>query len=115
MESYNKIELRGNVGSIRISENGNGRFAAISVATNYMFKTRDGEASVETCWLTVIVWEGKLVKNLDAVQKGSRVFVSGRIRQNRYKGNDGTEKFSYEIIPQTFTLEATENGGQQQS
>ncbi len=48
MEQLNRIEIRGNVGAVRLQVVGNSRVAKISVATNYVYKGRDGEPVIET-------------------------------------------------------------------
>ena len=50
MEQLNRIEIRGNVGAVRLQVVGNSRVAKISVATNYVYKGRDGEPVIETTW-----------------------------------------------------------------
>ena len=48
MEQLNRIEIRGNVGAVRLQVVGNSRVAKISVATNYVYKGRDGDPVIET-------------------------------------------------------------------
>ena len=48
MEQINRIEIRGNVGAVRLLVVGNSRVAKISVATNYVYKGRDGYPVIET-------------------------------------------------------------------
>lgn len=98
MESLNKIELRGNVGNVRLAESGGSKVANFSLATNYLYKNRDGEAAVETTWHNVVAWEVKGMPDLSRIQKGVPVYVCGRMRQTRYTGADGTEKQIYEVV-----------------
>ena len=45
----------------------------------------------ETLWLTVTLWED-LARTMDGkVKKGQRLYVEGRVRQDRYKRRNGTE------------------------
>ena len=53
---------------------------------------------VETTWHNIVAWEGKGIPELDKLEKGSRVYVTGRVRQSKYTGNDGLEKQSYEAF-----------------
>lgn len=99
MEHLNKIELRGNVGNIKVYETENGQFARFSLATNYSFKGRDGNAVIETTWHNILAWNGKgAPEDLNIIKKGSPVYVSGRIRQQKYKGADGVERTSSEVV-----------------
>ena len=104
MEHLNKVEIRGIIGSIYVKEYVNAKSANFSVATNYCYTTHNGEAVIETTWHRVLAWEGKLIKDLDQLKKGSRVHVIGRIRPQRYIAQDGTEKTAVEIIASTVEL-----------
>ena len=98
MEQLNRIELRGNVGNIRISEVGESKVARFSVATNFIYKGKDTEGVVETTWHNVVAWSGKGMPDFTAITKGAPVYVTGRIRTSRFTGSDGTEKTVYEVV-----------------
>ena len=98
MEQLNRIELRGKVGNVRISEAGNGHVARFSLATNYMYKGKEGEGIVETTWHNVVAWESKAIPDLKIIEKGCPLYVCGRIRSSKYTASDGTEKQSFEVI-----------------
>ena len=88
MEQLNRIELRGNVGNVRISEVGGSRVARFSLATNFMYKGREGDAA----------WSGKGMPDFSSISKGASVYVTGRLRTSRFTGNDGIERTVYEVI-----------------
>ena len=98
MEQLNRIELRGNVGNIRISEVGESKVARFSVATNFIYKGKDNEGVVETTWHNVVAWSGKGMPDFTAITKGAPVYVTGRIRTSRFTGSDGAEKTVYEVV-----------------
>lgn len=102
MEQLNRIEIRGNVGNVTINTVGDSRVAHFSVATNYAYKTQNGEPVIDTTWHNVTAWEGsKGIPELDFLSKGAPVYVCGRIRSQKYQGNDGVEKVFQEIIAST--------------
>ena len=102
MEQLNRIEIRGNVGSVTINTVGESRVAHFSVATNYAYKTQNGEPVIDTTWHNVTAWEGsKGIGNLDFLTKGAPVYVCGRLRSQKYLGNDGSEKYFVEIMAST--------------
>lgn len=109
MEQLNRIELRGNVGIIRISEVGSSKVARLSLATNYLYKNRDGEGVVETTWHNIVAWEGKGMPDFSRISKGMQLYVCGRVRQSRFTGSDGTEKQIYEVIALTMNIEDSGN------
>ena len=98
MEQLNKIELRGNVGNVRISEVGGSRVARFSLATNFMYRGKDNEAVLETTWHNIVAWSGKGMPDFSSISKGAPVYVTGRLRTSRFTGNDGIERTVYEVI-----------------
>ena len=108
MEQLKKIEIRGNVGSVNILRVGNTRVAHFSVATNFAYKDRNGEPVIETTWHNVTAWEGnKGIPSLEMISKGFPIYVTGRLRIQKYIAGDGSEKTSYDIIANT--IEAVES------
>lgn len=104
MEQLNRIEIRGYVGSVSFFNGGDRRMARFSVATSYAYKDRDGSAVIDTTWHSVVAWEGKGIQDLDKVVKGSKVYVMGRLRAQKYCGADGVERTSYEITASKVSL-----------
>lgn len=104
MEQLNKIELRGNVGSVRILNAGGTRIAKISLATNYVYKNREGDPVIETTWHNISAWEGKNMPDLESIQRGDKLYVCGRMRAQRYEGNDGMERTVYEVLAKNIQL-----------
>ncbi len=104
MEQINKVELKGNVGTVRISKVGDTRVARFSLATNYIYRNRDGETTIETSWHNIVAWEGRNVQDLDKIEKGSPVHVFGRLKSSKYTSAEGEEKQIYEVIANRFSL-----------
>ena len=104
MEQLNRVELRGTVGSVYVKDFGNTRCANFSLATNYLFKDRDGCPVIETTWHRVMAWDSP--DNADAfrIGKGDRVHVIGRLRVQRYTGVDGVERSLVEIVASKIEL-----------
>lgn len=107
MEQINHVELRGNVGNIKIQEVSGNRVARISLATNYVYKSRDGSPVIETTWHNINVWQGRAIQNLDDIVRGSSIHVTGRIRSTKYTGPDGNEHQSYEVV--AYKIELVDN------
>ena len=104
MEQLNRIELRGNVGNVRISDVGGNRVARFSLATNFMYRGKDNEAVLETTWHNVTAWSGKGMPEFEKIGKGSPVYVCGRLRSTKYTGNDGIERQGYEVIASRLSI-----------
>jgi single-strand DNA-binding protein len=100
--SVNKIFLIGNLGAdpeIRTMGSG-GEFARLSVATSDTWKDREtGERREKTEWHRVIVWDEHLTDICKRfLKKGSKVYLEGTIQSQSYKGQDGTERNSTEVV-----------------
>lgn len=98
MEHINKVELRGRIGSIRTNEYNGSKVANFSVATDILYKTRDGGAVSETTWHNIVAWEGKDIADINSLEKGMAVSVTGRLRTTKYTSIDGSEKQFYEVL-----------------
>ena len=109
MEHINRIELQGRVGTIRTNIVGNSKVANFSLATDYLYKTRDGSAISETTWHNIVAWAGKDILEPDCITVGTPLHVTGRLRTNRYTSTDGTEKIFYEVVASKVTKVETTN------
>lgn len=98
MEHINRIELQGRVGNIRTNVVGDTKVANFSLATDYLYKTRDGSAISETTWHNIVAWSNKNMPELDKICVGTPLHLTGRLRANRYTSADGTEKQFYEVL-----------------
>ena len=98
MEHINKVEIRGNVGTVRMNEHNGKKVVNFSVVTDFLYKSREGIPLSETTWHNVVAWSGKDIVDLELITKGAQVHVCGIIRANKYTSADGVEKFFYEIM-----------------
>lgn len=107
MEQLNKIILRGNVGSASFRSFEDKAQNRFHIATNFAFKSRDGQPVIETLWLPVIAWEGRNIslQDLQKVEKGSVVYVEGRLRLNKFVSTEGVEKQQHEVIANYLRIE----------
>jgi single-strand DNA-binding protein len=97
MEMLNRIQLRGFVGSCKVTRVADTRVARVSVATDHCFKDRSGTPVIETTWHNVTAWEKEGI-DLDNIGRGDMVEVTGRIRMNRYTNSDGVTCQTAEVL-----------------
>ena len=97
MEHINRIELQGLVGSVRANEYNGTKVSNFTVATEVLYKTREG-ASAETTWHNVVVWESKDNPDIHKTAKGVPVNVVGRLRTQKVTNLEGVEKTYYEVL-----------------
>lgn len=105
MEQLNRIELKGNVGNVRLSTVGENQVARFSLATNFIYKGKEGDAVIETTWHNVVAWNGRGMPDLTKIEKGQPLYVCGRLRSSKFTGSDGTEKQIYEVIASKIAFE----------
>ena len=103
MEQLNRIELRGNIGSIRLQKISGVNVANFTLATNLAYKDKDGDAVIETTWHNVSAWEGKEITCLENLGRGDKVHLVGRIRNQRYVDSNGNDRCSTEVVALRIT------------
>ena len=104
IDYINKVELQGRVGTVRTNEVNGSKVANFSMITEYLYKTRDGAAVNEGVWHNIVAWSSKEIQNIDKIEKGVAVHVTGRLRTNRYTSSDGAEKLYYEVMASKVTV-----------
>lgn len=96
----NKVILLGRVGRVEnIATNSGQAMCKFSIATpdNYKNKTT-GEIVKNTEWHNCVAF-GRLAEIANQfVKKGYQVYVEGKIKTNKYKGDDGSDKYAINIM-----------------
>lgn len=97
----NKVMLIGNLGQdpeVRYLDSG-AAITNISLATSRRWKDKNtGEKREETEWHRVTFW-GKLAEIAgEYLKKGSRVYIEGRIRTRKWQADDGSDRWTTEIV-----------------
>lgn len=101
MASVNKVILVGNLGAdpeVRYLPSGDA-VANIRLATTDRYKDRaSGEMKEATEWHRVAFF-GRLAEIVsEYLKKGSSVYIEGRIRTRKWQAQDGTDRYSTEIV-----------------
>ena len=100
MKSLNKVSLIGNLGNtpeFQVLENGIA-LAKLSLATSDSFKDKNGQLHTETEWHTIILWQNLAEIAHKFLNKGSLVYIEGKIKTRNYTDKEGIKKFVTEII-----------------
>lgn len=98
MENLNRIELRGVVGSVRVQNVSNRKVYHFNLATSRAYKDKNGTAVIETTWHQVVAWESESNPDLNKIEKGTKLYVSGRIRNQKYMASDDVERQMTEVV-----------------
>ena len=110
----NKAQLIGNLGADPDLKNTNSGLAVckLRIATNERVKKGDNwEDHVE--WHSVVCF-GKTAENVQRfLRKGSKVYVEGKIRTNKWQDRDGNDRWTTEILADQirFLDSKRESGG----
>ena len=102
--SVNKVILVGNVGNdpeIRTFGNG-GKVANLSLATSESWRDRQsGERKEKTEWHRVAVFGEGLVGVIERyVNKGSKLYLEGKLQTRKWQDRDGNDKYTTEVVLQ---------------
>lgn len=103
MEFINRVFLRGIVGTIRVNQIQDKKFASMSVVTEYAYKDQYNTPTIDTTWHNVKAIEGDNII-FDEITKGSIVEIEGRIRTLKYIDNTGADRTTYEIFANNVKL-----------
>lgn len=111
----NHVQLIGNVGeqpTVTNLESGR-KVARFSLATNEVFKDREGNKQTETDWHTVVAW-GKTAEIVERfVSKGKELGVAGKLRTRTYTTDDGNQRYVTEVEAREILLMGGKKDGQQ--
>ena len=106
MAGVNKVILIGNLGKdpeVRHLENG-ATVASFSLATTESYKDKEGKRIQQTEWHNIVVWR-KLAEIAEKyLNKGSNIYLEGKIRTRSWEDKEGNKKYTTEIIGDTFTM-----------
>lgn len=83
---------------VKYQGDGDNPVTIFTLATSKAYNSREGSAIIETEWHNVVARAGKEVQGLEKVEKGSKVYVKGRLRTQKFTGSDGTERYSKDVI-----------------
>ncbi|AXL52670.1 single-stranded DNA-binding protein [Paraburkholderia caffeinilytica] len=107
MASVNKVILVGNLGAdpeVRYLPSGDA-LANIRLATTDRYKDKaSGEFKEATEWHRVVFF-GRLAEIVsEYLKKGSSVYLEGRIRTRKWQAQDGTDRYSTEIVAEQMQM-----------
>ncbi|AML52782.1 MULTISPECIES: single-stranded DNA-binding protein [Falsihalocynthiibacter] len=104
--SVNKVILIGNLGrdpEVRSFPNG-GKVCNLRIATSENWKDKNtGERREKTEWHSVAIFQEGLVRIAEQyLKKGSKVYIEGQLQTRKYQAQDGTDRYSTEVVLQGF-------------
>ena len=113
-QSLNEVKLLGYLGQapdVRYTAS-NIAVATLSVATNHVYKTKDGNKTEFTEWHRVVAWGSLADITQKYIKKGSRVYVNGMLQTRKWTDSGGVERYTTEIKADRIILLDGASGSQ---
>lgn len=109
----NKAILIGNLGADpELRQTGSGTAVCeFRIATSERWKDRDGQQQERTEWHRIIVWGRQGENCARFLSKGRKVYVEGRIQTRKWQGQDGSDRYTTEIVANTVQFLGNGSGG----
>lgn len=76
--------------------------ATFGIATNRTWTPKDGEKKEETCFVDITMFgrRGEVIN--EYFQKGSSIFIEGRLQFNQWETKDGQKRNTLRVIADNF-------------
>ena len=102
----NLVILIGNLGAdpeVRYTQDGTAA-ASFTVATTERWKGKDGQMQEHTEWHRVTAWRRLAEICGEYLQKGSRVYIEGKLQTRKWQDQQGNDRFTTEIIAREMKI-----------
>jgi single-strand DNA-binding protein len=112
MSGVNRVILLGNLGKdpeSRSLENGRTR-VTFTLATNEVYKNKEGEKVSNTEWHNVVLWTPLAEIAEKYLSKGKQVYIEGKLTSRSYVDKEGQTKYITEIVGQNLVLLGSKGG-----
>ena len=112
--SFNKVLILGNTAAapeVRHLDGGS-VVANFRVATSEVFTDRSGNRTERTEWHNIVCWRRLAEFAERYIQKGTQVFVEGRITTREYTDQTGQKRYRTEIVADNIQLTGRRPEGQ---
>lgn len=101
----NQVSIIGHLGSdpeTRSFQSG-GQVCNLRIAVTEKWKDKNGERKEKTEWISVAIFSEGLVKVASQyLRKGSKVFVQGKLATRKWTAQDGSDRYTTEVVLQGF-------------
>lgn len=107
MSGVNKVILIGNLGQdpeMKLMPNGNA-VTNVSIATSETWKDKNsGEKQERTEWHRIVFYNKLAEIVASYLNKGSKIYVEGKIQTRKWQDKDGNDRYTTEIIGQQMQM-----------
>ncbi len=102
----NKVILIGNLGAdpeVRYTQ-ADVPVATFSVATTEKWKDQDGNMQESTEWHRVVAWQRLAEICGEYLQKGSKVYIEGKLQTRKWTDNNGVDRYTTEVVAREMKM-----------
>ena len=106
MSGVNKVILIGNLGKdpeVKYLES-KVAVANFPLATNSMWKDKDGSKKEHTEWHNIVLWRGLAELSEKYLHKGDKVYIEGRLRTRSWEDKENVKRYTTEIVAESMTM-----------
>ena len=72
--------------------------ASFSIATNRVYKDKDGNKQEQTDWHNIVVFGRQAELASQYLKKGDTALIEGRIQTRSWEGKDGQKRYRTEVV-----------------
>lgn len=115
-KGINKWHGIGNLGAdpeIRYTPSGKA-VTTISIGCGESYKDKEGNKKEHTEWVRVVFFSRLAEIAGEYLKKGSQVYVEGKLRTNKWQAQDGTDRYTTEILANEMQMLSGQTDGQRQ-
>ncbi len=115
VRSLNKVQLIGNLTrdpNLRYTPS-NTAVCSFGIATNRSWSTDTGEKQEQVEYHNIVAWSKLADICGQLLHKGDKVYVEGRLQTRDWKGDDGVERRTTEIVIDNMILLKSSSGAYQ--
>lgn len=115
--SFNKIIIVGNLGKdpeLRYTPQGNA-VCNFSMASNEKRRDKSGELQDITTWFRITLWNRQAENASKYLQKGSQVYIEGRLRLDEWTDKDGNIRQTLDVTASDMQFLSSGGSGSDRS
>jgi single-strand DNA-binding protein len=111
--SFNNVVVMGNLTrdpELRYLPSG-AAVCDVGLAVNEKYKAKSGEMVEEVSFIDVTCWSRTAELVSEYLRKGSSVLFQGKLKQERWKDNEGKDRSKLKVIAERMTMLGGKSGG----
>jgi len=106
MRGLNKVTLIGNLGKDPENQQlpENIAVSKFTLATTEIFKDKNGQPNAKTEWHTIVLWRSLAELAAKYLQKGSLVYIEGKLKTRQFEDKEGKIRYTTEIVAEQLIM-----------